>query len=266
MQLLSVTWNVDPVIFSIEGFGVRYYGLTWAIALGLGVMLFGKFIRREGLSPKLLDSIFWYGALSTIIGARLGHCFFYEAEHYLQHPWQLLNLRQGGMASHGAAIGLLLGLWMFSRKNKMPYIWSLDRIMIAVCIGGAFVRLGNLMNSEIYGTATSLPWGFIFVRDKQTLPMHPTQIYEALCYLAGFGLLSWLYFKRDAGRRRPWLLFGTGLTVVFATRFLIEYVKNPQEAFEQGMALNMGQWLSIPFVMIGAGAVWYSLKHKISKR
>ena len=262
MLPLAITWNVDPVIFHIGSWGLRYYGLTWALAFGVGLWLFNDFIKREKLSPKLLDSIFWYGALSTIIGARLGHCLFYDPGYFLSHPWEILYIWQGGLASHGAAIGLLTGLWLFSRKNEMPYLWSLDRIMIAVCIGGAFVRLGNLMNSEIYGVETSLPWGFIFVRTGETVPKHPTQLYEALCYIIGFFILLWLYYKKDMARKHPGFIFGVGLIVVFLSRFFIEFVKNPQEAFEESMTLDMGQWLSIPFVIAGVVMIWYSLKHK----
>ena len=177
---------------------------------------------------------------------------------YLRQPWTIITgFRDGGLASHGAAVGLLIGLWLFSRRNRLPYIWSLDRIMIAVGIGGAVVRLGNLFNSEIFGTATTLPWGFEFVRSNIWLhrfapnPVHPTQIYEALCYLATFAILCWLYYGRDMARRRPGVLFGIGLIGVFLTRFFIEFIKVEQEAFEQGWALDMGQWLSIPFILLG---------------
>ena len=177
---------------------------------------------------------------------------------YLSKPWTIITgFRDGGMASHGAAIGLLIGLWLFSRKNKLPYVWSLDRIMIAVGIGGAVVRLGNLFNSEIFGMATTLPWGFEFVRSAKWVnefapaAVHPTQIYEALCYLATFGLLCWLYYAKDMARRRPGILFGIGLIGIFLTRFFIEFIKTEQEAFERGWLLDMGQWLSIPFILLG---------------
>ena len=194
---LFVTWDVNPALLHIGSFEIRYYGLLWAIALGISAYIFHNIMQREGLSEKTFDSIFWFGVISTVVGARLGHCLFYDPGYYLTHPIEILDIRQGGLASHGAAFGLLLGLWLFSRKNKMPYIWSLDRISIAVAISGVAVRLGNLMNSEIYGTVTSLPWGFIFVRDGETLPKHPTQIYEALCYLVLFIILWWMYYKKD---------------------------------------------------------------------
>ena len=156
---LSIVWNFDPVFFSIGSLDIRYYGLMWALAILIGAKFFDNFCKREGLPPKVSESIFIYGTLATIIGARLGHCLFYDPMEYLSKPWTIITgFRDGGMASHGAAIGLLIGLWLFSRKNKLPYIWSLDRIMIAVGIGGAVVRLGNLFNSEIFGMATTLPW------------------------------------------------------------------------------------------------------------
>ena len=164
MHLLSITWNFDPVAFTIFGLEVRYYGLMWVAAILIGARFFDNFCRREGLPSKVSDSIFVYGTVATIVGARLGHCLFYDTMEYLRQPWTIVTgFRDGGLASHGAAIGLLIGLWLFSRKNRLPYVWSLDRIMIPVGIGGAAVRLGNLFNSEIFGVATDLPWGFEFL-------------------------------------------------------------------------------------------------------
>lgn len=266
---LSVVWDIGPEIFKVGEFELRWYGLTWALAFGLGMLFFANFIKREQLPPKALDSIIWYGLLSTIIGSRLGHCLFYAPEYYLSHPLEILKVWEGGLASHGAALGLLLGLWLFSRRNKLPYVWSLDRIMVPVTVGGAAVRLGNLMNSEIYGKPTGSDWGFEFVRDPQWLenspqglPVHPTQIYEAACYLITFLILIWLYYGRDEGRRRPGVMFGVGLIGVFLTRFLIEYVKNPQADFENGMSLMMGQWLSIPFVLLGIFMIVWAYRKK----
>lgn len=256
--MLSIVWDFNPVFFRIGDFDIRYYGLMWALAILVGAKLFDNFCKREGLPSKVSESIFIYGTLATIIGARLGHCLFYDTMEYLSRPWTIITgFRDGGMASHGAAIGLLIGLWLFSRKNKLPYIWSLDRIMIAVGIGGAIVRMGNLFNSEIFGTATTLPWGFEFVRSVKWVnefapqAVHPTQIYEALCYVATFALLAWLYYRRDLARRRPGVLFGIGLLGIFLTRFLIEFIKTEQESFEVGWTLDMGQWLSIPFILLG---------------
>ncbi len=264
MNSLVVNWNWDPTLFMIGSVDIRWYGLMWALAIFTGSLFFDNFCRREGLREEVSYSIFWYGTLATMIGARVGHCLFYEPQVYLARPWEIITgIRDGGLASHGAAVGLLIGLWLFSRKNKLPYVWSLDRIMIPVGIGGALVRIGNLFNSEIVGRVTDLPWGFRFVRNfrqvplEQIPPQHPTQIYEALCYLATFGVLCLLYYRYDAGRRRPGLLFGVGLIGVFLTRFFIEFVKEEQVAFEQGMLLDMGQWLSIPFIVLG---LWMTVR------
>lgn len=269
---MTVTWRFDPSFIRIGSFDIRWYGVMWALAIGIGAWFFIRFCRREGLPSKLADSIFIYGAIATIIGARLGHCLFYDPGYYLANPVKLLAFRDGGMASHGAAIGLLIGLWLFSRKNKMPYLWSLDRVMIPVAIGGALVRMGNLFNHEIYGHPTDKPWGFSFIENVNEWmaggepvfgpPSHPTQIYEALVYLVLFGLLCYLYYCRDAGRRYPGLLFGVGLIGIFLSRFFIEYVKNDQVAFEADMLINMGQLLSIPFVIAGIVMIVYALRHR----
>lgn len=260
---LFVVWNFNPVLFSIGSFDIRYYGVMWAIALLLGGYMFNRFCKRENLPQSVADSIFIYGVLATVIGARVGHCLFYEPDYFLRHPIAIITeIRNGGMASHGAAVGLLIGLWLFSRKNRLPYIWSLDRIMIPVAIGGAIVRLGNLFNSEIVGNVCDVPWGFKFMRLYPNFPVedipvqHPTQLYEALCYVITFIVLAYMYFRKDWGRKRPGLLFGTGLEGVFLTRFIIEFVKEEQEAFEKGMLLDMGQLLSIPFILLGLWMIW----------
>ncbi|MBP3440665.1 MAG: prolipoprotein diacylglyceryl transferase [Tidjanibacter sp.] len=261
----AIVWNVDPVAFSIFGLEIRYYGIFWALAFIAGIYFFTNFVRREKLPEKLVDSLFWCATLLGILGARLGHCLFYEPEVYLAEPLRILNIREGGMASHGAALGFLLGLVIFSRMNKISFWWAADRIMIPVAIGGAGVRLGNLMNSEIYGCQTDLPWGFIFQRNGETVAMHPTQIYEALFYVLVFVVLLWLYYKRDAGRKHPSLLFGVGLVGIFLSRFLLEFIKNDQVAFEANMTLNMGQLLSIPFVIVGIIFIIKGLKSEPQK-
>ena len=269
--MLSIVWDFNPVFFRIGDFDIRYYGLMWALAILVGAKLFDNFCKREGLPSSVSESIFIYGTLATIIGSRVGHCLFYEPDYFLAHPLEIITgIRNGGMASHGAAVGLLIGLWLFSRKNRLPYVWSLDRIMIPVAIGGAIVRFGNLLNSEIVGNITDKPWGFKFLRLYRDMPVeavpvqHPTQLYEALCYVVTFLLLIWLYYRRNAGVRRPGLLFGVGLIGVFLTRFLIEFIKEDQEAFEQGMLLNMGQLLSIPFVLFGAYMIWRALRRPVA--
>lgn len=248
---LAVTWNVDPTLFSIGSFEIRYYSLSWMIGFMACIWMMNKMLKKEGLTSQLTDTMFMYTFIATVVGARVGHCLFYDFDHYIQHPFEILYIWEGGLASHGAALGLLVGIWLFARKTPFTYIWALDRITTVIPVGGAFIRLGNLMNSEIYGTPTELPWGFIFVRRNETLAMHPTQIYEALIYLLIFGLLVYLFFKKDMATQRPGALFGIFLITLFGSRFFVEMIKNVQESFEEALTLNMGQILSIPFVVLG---------------
>lgn len=250
-SLMYVSWDVDPVMLSLGSLEVRYYGLCWAIALAIGWYIYGDIMKREGYGEKVFDSLFWCGTIGIILGARLGHCLFYDTSYYLSHPIELLNFRQGGMASHGGVIGAMIGMWIFSRRNKVSLLWTLDRLGLASALGGAVVRFGNLLNSEIYGLPTSLPWGFVFLRNGETEPMHPTQIYEALCYTILFFILYHIYYRTKIAFRRPGVMFGVTMLGFFATRFFIEFIKNPQMGFEDNMSLLMGQWLSIPFVIAG---------------
>lgn len=263
MNLLYVEWNFDPTLFTIFGLEIRYYSLMWVAAILIGAKYFELFCKKEGLKQEVSESIFIYGTIATILGARLGHCLFYEPEYYLVRPWTIITeFRNGGLASHGAAVGILIGLWLFARRNKLPYLWALDRIMIPTGIGGALVRLGNLFNSEIFGTETTLPWGFKFLRshewvqDYAPAACHPTQIYEAICYTITFVVVWVMYFRFDLARRRPGAMFGVGLIGIFLSRIIIESIKNIQVGFESSMTLNMGQWLSVPFICVGVYMVY----------
>lgn len=249
-----ITWNIKPEIFSIGFLHVRWYGLLFALGFVVGYYIMAWMFKREKIEIKLLDSLTTYMVISTVVGARLGHVFFYEPASYLAHPLDILKIWEGGLASHGAAIGILIGLWLYSRKYKKPWLWVVDRIVIVTALAGAFIRLGNLMNSEIYGHATQVPWAFIFLRDDN-IARHPTQIYEALCYIATFLFLLWLY-RRKAGQPMG-RLFGWFLVCIFTARFFIEFLKEPQVMFEKTMLLNMGQLLSIPFVITG---IWLILR------
>jgi prolipoprotein diacylglyceryl transferase len=261
MDFLIIPWNVNPEIFRIGDFAVRWYGLLFASGFVFGYYLMRRIFRNEGLGDATLDRLTVYVAIATIVGARLGHCLFYEPEYYLARPLEILKVWHGGLASHGAAIAIPIALWLFARKEKKTFIWAIDRVVIVVALAGALIRLGNLMNSEIYGVETTLPWGFVFLRNGENAPKHPTQIYEALAYLTIFGILMRIYWK-NLGKQKPGLLFGLFLVLVFGFRFFVEYVKEDQVAFEAGMKLNMGQWLSIPFVMIGIGLLIWAYKHK----
>jgi len=256
-----ITWNVNPEIFSIGNFEVRWYGVLFALAFYLGYIIMSRFFKKEGIPIELLDKLTIYMVIGTVIGARLGHCLFYEPDYYLSHPLQILNIRQGGLASHGAAIAILLALLLFVKKHKKSYLWVLDRIVIVTALAGFFIRMGNLVNSEIYGNETNLPWGFIFELNGEVVPKHPTQIYEGLSYLLIFFFLLFLYNKNQ-GKTKNGMLFSLFLIILFIVRFLIEFIKEDQVGFEDGMALNMGQLLSIPFVLTGFLLFYLSSRKK----
>jgi phosphatidylglycerol:prolipoprotein diacylglycerol transferase len=257
MILASINWNVDPEIFRIGKFAIRYYGVLWALSFYIGYLIFDRFVKKEKLPEGFLDSLTIYMAIGTILGARIGHCLFYEPAYYLSHPIDILKIWQGGLASHGAAVGILIALYLFGRNHKVSMIYVLDRVVITVALAGFLIRLGNLMNSEIYGVETNLPWGFIFERNNEIFPKHPTQLYEGFIYLLIFVML-YLIYQKSKSKPAQGLLFGLFLVTVFAARFMIEFVKEPQVDFEKAMSLNMGQLLSIPFVLAGIGFVLYS--------
>ncbi|MDR2293187.1 MAG: prolipoprotein diacylglyceryl transferase [Prevotellaceae bacterium] len=272
IRLLSINWNVDPVLFDLGLIQIRYYSICWVLCFYVSYIIFRQIFKKENLKRELLDKLtINYVIPFTFIGARLGHCLFYEGAYYLKYPWEIILpfhdgkfIGYAGLASHGAAFGILFALWLFCRKYKKTYIWSLDRIAIAVPVAGAIVRFGNLMNSEVYGHTTDLPWGFVFVRAGETSPAHPTQIYEMLAYLLLFVVLYYLFFKKDLGIKKPGVIFGIFLIGLFTARFLIEFVKQNQVEFEEQMSLNMGQWLSLPFIITGAVILVFCLLNKIS--
>ncbi len=347
-----IVWNVDPEIFSIGSREIRYYGLLFALGFYLGYKIFQRIVKKEKLEESLLDKLLMYVMIGTVVGARLGHCLFYEPAYYLSNPIAILKVYEGGLASHGGAIGILIAIYFFSKKvSKRSMLWSLDRLLITVALAGALIRSGNLMNSEIYGEPTNSEYGFVYAQDTRLsrtlkanfsqlksiesvkyvseqgespdggrswpldvvvtfkrhiqqendalsilnyqlkpwlalsekedgsisniyanpddgvevkidkgrmvgvikawgIPKHPTHIYEALVYLLGFLVLMWMYWKKDAANREG-LLTGVFLEFVFLSRFLIEFIKENQVGFESGMQLNMGQWLSIPFILGG---------------
>lgn len=257
-----VTWTADPIIFSIGPFALRWYALMFIIGFFIGEKLMEKYYKLDGVDPERVYTLFVYCFIGTLVGARLGHCFFYDPHYYLQHPLEILQTWKGGLASHGGTIGVFLAVVIYAKRDHLTSLFVLDRLGIAVAPVACLIRLGNLFNHEIYGHVTSLPWGFRFITNihqwqagmapRFTEPSHPTQLYEALCYLAVFFINAWLYKKYDAGKR-PGLLLGSFFTLVFGSRFLIEFVKNVQEDFESDMALDMGQLLSIPFIL---GGIW----------
>jgi prolipoprotein diacylglyceryl transferase len=261
MHLAIIPWDVNPEIFRIGNFAVRWYGLLFASSFFVGYIIMNKIFKNENLRDEVLDRLTIYMAIGVIGGARLGHCLFYEPAYYLQHPLEILKIWHGGLASHGAAIGILLAIWFFAKKEKKDYLWILDRVAIVVALSGFFIRMGNLMNSEIYGIETTVPWGFVFLRNNEVAPKHPTQIYEGLVYLAIFVLLYRIYWSKK-GQHIQGLLISLICILIFASRFFIEFLKEDQVGFEASMNLNMGQLLSIPFVLLGFAGLFWSLKMK----
>jgi phosphatidylglycerol:prolipoprotein diacylglycerol transferase len=260
MVFNSITWDFNPEIFSIGNHGIRWYGLMIALGLFTGYLIFKRYLRGDKLTSEMVDSLLVYIAIAGIVGARLGHCLFYEPDYYLKNPLEILKIWKGGLASHGWAIGILLALWLYNRKYKIPFLWLMDRIVIVVALACVFIRMGNFFNSEIYGFPTDLPWGVEFVRDRlydsttgellPTVPRHPTQLYEALSYLLIF-IVSFVFYRKKNMEIRDGVIFSVFMIALFCARFLIEFLKNDQVAFEAGMSFNMGQLLSLPFILTG---------------
>ncbi|OWP63661.1 prolipoprotein diacylglyceryl transferase [Hymenobacter amundsenii] len=294
-MLSAILWNPDPIIAHIGPLTLRWYGLLFMSGFVVGTFILSHIYRSEKVSPRWVDVITIYVLLGTVIGARLGHVFFYDWAQYKDQPWEILKIWHGGLASHGATIGIIFAVWLFSRKNKFDVLWTLDRIVLVVAVGGALIRMGNLMNSEIVGHPTDAPWAFTFPRDYEHLtkatadqpvptgsavvqyqrqpdgealvtaqpagatvaagslvavPRHPTQIYESLFCVFLFVLL-YAMWNRTKERTPRGQLFGLFVVLLFAFRFSIEFFKEDQVAFEQGMQFNMGQLLSIPLVFVG---------------
>ena len=272
MNALVVHWHIDPAILHIGNFELRWYSLLFVSGFILGWFIFKWFFQREKIDTKLLDPLLYTLLICTIVGARLGHCLFYQPDYYLgswKGFWEIFMPWKGGLASHGGTIALLLGMWWFAKhygkKQDFDFVWLLDHLAIAVAFAGAFIRFGNLFNSEIYGDVTNLPWGFVFELRGETEPKHPTQLYEGFTYLLlGFALIALYKNRLDKMWRGEFI--GIFLLVCFGSRFLIEFIKEPQVDFEKTMLLNMGQLLSIPFILLGIGFLIWAFAKKIPAR
>jgi prolipoprotein diacylglyceryl transferase len=249
-----LSWDPDPILVRLGPLAVRWYGLFFVAAFFAGYLIMLWIYRREGRDVESLDTGLMYMLAGTILGARLGHVLFYEPGYYLTDPIQILKVWEGGLASHGAAVGILVALSLYVRRSPgLTYLWLLDRVAIVTALGGCFIRIGNFFNSEIVGTPTSGAWGVVFAR-VDALPRHPVQLYEALAYLLSFAILLVAYV-RHAKDRRNGLLLGLFFVLVFSARFALEFVKTPQAAYEEGFALTVGQFLSIPFVLAGIALI-----------
>ncbi len=251
MISLFINWNPSPDIFTIPGIDwpVRWYGLSWAMAF-IGCHFFmNRIYKAEGRTEAQLDVLTLYIVIATVLGARLGHCLFYGWEYYSQHPLEILKVWEGGLASHGGGIGILIGMWLYCRKTKESWLWLFDRLIVVVPFASFMIRFGNLMNSEIIGEPTNVPWAFVF-HQVDELPRHPTQLYEAIFYFFLFVLFYWLWKNKrnDFGKG---FMFGLFCILMFGFRFGMEFMKENQEAFEASLPINMGQILSIPFILVG---------------
>ncbi|MEW6774012.1 MAG: prolipoprotein diacylglyceryl transferase [Bacteroidota bacterium] len=246
-----IHWNPSPEIFTIPfiDWPVRWYGLMWALGFILSHYILSIVYKTEHRKIEDLDNLTLYVILGTIFGARLGHCLFYDADYYLSHPIDILKIYEGGLASHGGAIGIIFAIWLYVRKTKENIWWLLDRIVIVVPLAGMLIRIGNLMNSEIIGRPTDVPWAFIF-ESVDNFPRHPSQLYEAI--YAGLLFLIMIYlWKNKRQQYAQGFMFGLFCVLLFTFRFLIEFLKENQESFENTLPINMGQILSIPFIAIG---------------
>ena len=258
----TITWSISPEIFSLGIIHIRWYGLLFASSFLIGFKIMEWVYKKENRPMDDLNDLIWFMILGTVIGARLGHCLFYNPDYYLSNPIEILKIWRGGLASHGAALGIFTALYYYSKKKKnQSFLWVADRVAITVALAGFFIRMGNLFNSEIIGTPTDLPWGFIFT-SVDNVPRHPAQLYEALFYLLSFVIISFQY-KKHVGKFKDGYLFGIFLILIFGFRFFVEFFKKHQELFEQGMVLNMGQLLSIPLVIAGIYLV-YNAKKKVA--
>jgi len=254
-------WNLDPVAFSFGSVRVFWYGILFATAILSGLEYMKWVYKKEGRNEDELESMFIYIVVGIVVGARLGHCLFYDPAYYWANPMKIFAVWEGGLASHGGGAGVILALWLYVRKYKLKYLWLLDRVAIPTALFGFFVRMGNLMNSEILGKPTELPWAIIFSR-VDALPRHPAQLYEAFSYLLIFFLLTYIYINKKALLKNGFL-FGLFLVLIFSARFMVEFVKVKQAAYTSEISLTTGQDLSIPFLLIGVFLIVWSLRKKI---
>jgi prolipoprotein diacylglyceryl transferase len=270
MILYYIRWDPDPEIVNIFGISIRYYGLLFVGGLILCIYILGCIYKRENIPSEHLEKLSIYGIIGILVGARLGHCLFYEPSYYLSHPLEMILpitfpsddgikfIGYQGLASHGGVLGLLIALYFYSRKTKHSMLDAIDLIAVVAGLSFGFIRLGNFMNSEIIGIPTTKPWGVIFER-VDNLPRHPAQLYEAISYFIIFTIMMLLY-KKLRDRLKNGFFFGLGSVLFFTARFLIEFVKENQVGFEAEMAFNMGQLLSLPYILVGIGFIIYGLR------
>lgn len=269
MTINFVQWNIDPEIVNVFGISLRYYGVFFVGGLILCFYILKWIFKNENIPLENLEKLSMYGFIGIFVGARLAHCVFYEPAYYFSHPLEIILPIQPttdggfkfsgfqGLASHGGTLGLIIALIIYAKKTKESIIKTIDLIAIVAPLGACFIRLANLMNSEIIGIPTNVPWAFIFVREDN-LPRHPAQLYEAISYLLIFPLMLYLY-KTKRENLKNGFFFGLVITLIFVSRFFIEFIKEKQVPFEEQMQFDMGQLLSIPFIVLGIGFMIYGL-------
>lgn len=256
-------WDIGPELFSLGPIGIRWYGLAFASSFLFGFLLLRRIFRLEGRPVKNLDKLLLYVLIGTILGARLGHCFFYNPSYFLGNPLEILKLWNGGLASHGGELGALIAAFLYSRNKPLePYLWLLDRIAIAGGIAGFFIRIGNLFNSEIIGAPTTLPWAFIFEK-VDNIPRHPVQLYESVTYGLIFVVLLTIY-KKQRYKVKQGIITGLFLLLVFTARFFWEFVKARQASYSSNLPVSVGQLLSIPFLLAGIVLITHSYRKQLS--
>ncbi len=256
----AIVWDVEPG-FEIFFISPRWYGLLFAAGFIVGYLIMEKFFKFEQQNTKDLDPLSMYMVISTIIGARLGHCLFYAPDYYLSNPIEIIKVWEGGLASHGGAIGILIGLFLFVRRHpQYTYLWILDRIAIVTALAGSFIRLGNFFNSEIYGYKTDVPWAVIF-KKVDDIPRHPVQMYESISYMFIFFILLFIY-NRYKGKAPSGLLIGLFMFLIFGVRLVMEIWKIEQADFNLAANFKVGQILSIPFVLVGAVLIIRALRKR----
>ncbi|WP_455211834.1 prolipoprotein diacylglyceryl transferase [Kaarinaea lacus] len=251
-------WNVSPEIFSIGPITVRWYGALFATGFICGYFLMQWIYRRENKNVEELENLLLYVAAGTIIGARLGHCLFYDPAFYLSHPWKILAIWEGGLASHGGGLGVLIAVYLYCRKYSTSFLWLMDRLAITVALAGSFIRLGNLFNSEILGNPTDVPWAIIFQR-VDSVPRHPVQLYESFSYAIIF-VISLLVYKLYGHKGKNGLILGLTMVLIVAARIMLEIFKTPQAHYSTGLDLSVGQLLSIPYLIAGLVIIYFALR------
>jgi phosphatidylglycerol:prolipoprotein diacylglycerol transferase len=254
MIFSTIVWGIDPTLLKMGPLEIRYYGLLFATGFYVGYLIANKSFKEQGISEKWLEKLFVYVGVATILGARLGHVFFYDWPYYSEHPAEILKIWRGGLASHGATVAILFAAWLYGRKIGKGMLWVMDEVVVPIAFAGFCIRLGNFFNSEIIGIPTSLPWGVVF-ENVDDIARHPAQLYEAVAYLTMFFIMRKVnWFSERKGRK-----FGFTILAIFTARFIIEFVKENQVSFEDGMFFNMGQLLSLPLIVYGA---WLMIKAK----